>query len=62
MVSIWGVCFLVGFIPYFIVFSAKYRDRTSQAPDSRWPACTVDMDWYVALQVYTLRPLIIKVL
>nr|XP_026690745.1 blue-sensitive opsin-like [Ciona intestinalis] len=43
---IWFVCFCVGFIPWFIFFGARIRDRYSDSPDARWPACTINMEWY----------------
>jgi len=41
LIAIWVFTFLVGFIPFVLWFEAKKRDRTSDAPDARWPACTL---------------------
>ncbi|XP_076818861.1 neuromedin U receptor homolog nmur-2-like [Clavelina lepadiformis] len=49
--AIWVFTFLIGFIPFFIFFGARFRDRYSDAPDSRWPACTINSEWY---ETYTL--------
>ena len=33
---------LIGFISQSIMNSARKRDRNSNLPDARWPACTLD--------------------
>ncbi|XP_076818862.1 trace amine-associated receptor 9-like isoform X1 [Clavelina lepadiformis] len=38
---IWVLSFLCGFLPSWFIFGANERDRLSNSPDARWPACTV---------------------
>jgi len=47
MAAIWIICFLCGFIPFFIFFGARERDRHSNDPDALWPACTINLEWYI---------------
>lgn len=52
IVIIWIFSFLVGFIPLSIWTVARMRDRDSNLPDARWPACTFDPKFLPAYKIY----------
>ena len=47
---VWIITFLIGFVPFFIMFHEKPVERVNDltARDYKWPSCTFDIDWYVS--------------
>ncbi|CAK8674398.1 unnamed protein product [Clavelina lepadiformis] len=52
--SIWIVAFCIGFVPFSIWFGATKRDRTSPLPNSKWPSCTLHIEWLQEFKLFTL--------
>nr|XP_039267545.1 growth hormone secretagogue receptor type 1-like [Styela clava] len=70
IIAIWFISISCGFIPFFIFFGARVRDRYSDSEDARWPACTINMEWYeqytlfqkIAYPLFLYGPLVMVVL
>nr|XP_018668991.2 adenosine receptor A2b-like [Ciona intestinalis]XP_026691640.1 adenosine receptor A2b-like [Ciona intestinalis] len=47
---VWFLCFVVGFIPFSLMFRAK----DSKTPmTSKWPSCTLCLQWFKPFRYYT---------
>ncbi|CAK8683433.1 growth hormone secretagogue receptor type 1-like [Clavelina lepadiformis] len=49
----WVICFLGGFVPFFVFMNAGKRNRFGTHPSSRWPSCTCDYNWTKQCKLYT---------
>ncbi|XP_039269772.1 growth hormone secretagogue receptor type 1-like [Styela clava] len=49
---IWFITFNCGFIPRWIWYESKKRDRHASSVDAKWPSCTLNTDWLNEYRLY----------